>query len=118
MHRVALVLCGAAYRFGVRRSPCGRVMSPSILLGVLLGSLCGLLCHACLGRGWRWLPLYWIVGLLGFFSGCVLAILGNLSVLRLGSLPVFEGIVGAILALAATWWLTGRRRMRPAPGVG
>lgn len=93
-------------------------MSPSILLGLLLGSLCGLLWHACLGRGWRWLPLYWFVGLLGFFGGCVLAILGNFTVLRLGSLPVLEGIVGSILALAATWWLIGRRRMRLAPGIG
>ena len=93
-------------------------MSPSILLVVLLGSLCGLLWHACLGRGWRWLPLYWSAGLLGFFGGCVLAIVGDRSVLRLGSLPVSEGIVGSFLALAATWWLTGRRRIRPTPGIG
>lgn len=93
-------------------------MSPSILLGLLLGSIAGLLWHACLGQGWRWLPLYWIVGLLGFFGGCVLAILGNLTLLRLGALPILEGIVGSLLALAATWWLTGRRHARPVTGIG
>lgn len=93
-------------------------MSPSIVLGVLLGSLYGLLWHACLGRGWRWLPLYWLVGLLGFFGGCVVATLGGFTALRLGSLPILEGIVGSLLALAATWWLAGRRRARLVPSAG
>lgn len=93
-------------------------MSPSIVLGLMLGSVYGLLWHACLGRRWLWLPLYWIIGLLGFCGGCILAVLGNSPFLRLGTLPLAEGTVGALLALAATWWLAGHRRARPMSGRG
>lgn len=93
-------------------------MSPSIVMGLLLGSIYGLLWHACLGRRWLWLPLYWLSGLLGFLGGCILAVLGNIQFLRLGTLPLVEGTVGAFLALAATWWIAGRRRARPVLSKG
>ena len=92
-------------------------MSPSVVLSLLLGSLYGLLWHACLGRRWGQLPLYWAGGVLGFFAGYALAVAAGGGLLRLGVIPLIEGTLGAVLALAALWWLTGRRAGRLAPGA-
>lgn len=87
-------------------------MSPSIVLSLLLGSLYGLLWHACLGRRPLWLPLYWLVGVGGFFGGSALAALAGVRLIDLGAIPLIEATVGAFLALALAWWLFGRRAAR------
>lgn len=93
-------------------------MSPSIVFGLLLGSLYGLLWHACLGRRPLWMPLYWATGILGFFGGYALAALAGLRLIALGAVPLVEATVGAFLALALAWWLFGRRADRVAPDAG
>lgn len=93
-------------------------MSPSIVLGLLLGSLYGLLWHACLGRRPLWLPIYWAVGVVGFFVGYALAALAGLHLIALGAIPLVEATVGAVLALALTWGLFGRRAHRALPDTG
>ena len=93
-------------------------MSPSIVLGLLLGSLYGLLWHACLGRRPLWLPLYWAIGILGFFGGYALAALAGMRLLALGAIPLVEATVGALLALALAWWLFGRRVYHAVPDAG
>jgi drug/metabolite transporter (DMT)-like permease len=92
-------------------------MSPSVVLSLLLGSLYGLLWHACLGRRWGQLPLYWLISILGFFAGYALAVISGIQVLRLGTIPLLEATLGAVLALAAVWWLLGRRAARVIPGT-
>ena len=74
-------------------------MSPSVVLSLLLGSLYGLLCHAFVGRHWRQLPVYWLVGVLGFFAGYAAAVLGGIEIARLGTVPLLEATLGSILAL-------------------
>ncbi len=90
-------------------------MSPSIVLGVLLGSLYGLLWHACLGRRPVGLALDWLLGIGGFFGGYALAAVTGSRLLSLGTIPLIESTLGAFLALAAAWWLVGRRTDRRAP---
>lgn len=83
-------------------------MSPSVVLGLLLGSIYGLLCHAFVGRRWRQLPLYWATGLLGFFIGYAAAVLGDFALVRLGTVPLVEATLGSCLALALVWGAVGR----------
>lgn len=87
-------------------------MSPSVLVSLLLGSLYGLLWHAVAGRRWVQLPVYWFVGVLGFFVGYAAAITLGVELLRLGTVPLVEATLGSGIALAITWWLIGRR-VRP-----
>lgn len=92
-------------------------MSPSIVLGLLLGSLYGLLWHACLGRRPLWLPLNWALGVGGFFGGYAFAVVTGISLLSLGAIPLLEATVGAFLALALVWLLIGRRVGRTMPST-
>jgi len=84
-------------------------MSPSIVLGVLLGSVYGLLCHALVGRAWRHLPLYWLAGLAGFFAGFALSAAVGSNPIRLGTVPLVETTVASIVALVAVAWVLRRR---------
>ena len=89
-------------------------MSPSIVLGVLLGSVYGLLCHGLVGRAWRQLPLYWFAGLAGFFAGFALSAALGSNPIRLGTVPLVETTVASIATLAMLSWAL-RRRGRAAP---
>jgi hypothetical protein len=92
-------------------------MSPSIVLGLLLGSLYGLLWHACLGRRPLWLPVNWALGVGGFFGGYAFAVVTGINVLSLGAIPMLEATAGAFLALALVWLLIGRRLGRIMPSA-
>jgi hypothetical protein len=92
-------------------------MSPSIVLGLLLGSLYGLLWHACLGRRALWLPINWALGIGGFFGGYAFAAATGMTLLSLGAVPLPEATVGAFLALALLWLLIGRRVGRTMPSA-
>lgn len=90
-------------------------MSPSVMLGLVLGSLYGLLCHAFVGQRWRQLPVYWVTGLLGFFAGYALAVLGGIEIARLGTVPLLEATLGSCLALGLVAGIM-RRRLRSSVG--
>ncbi len=92
-------------------------MSPSIVLGLLLGSLYGLLWHACLGRRPLWLSVNWALGVGGFFGGYAFAAVTGINVLSLGAIPMLEATAGAFLALALVWLLIGRRLGRIMPSA-
>ena len=83
-------------------------MPPSIVLGFVLGSIYGLLGHAFVGRRWRQLPVYWLGGVLGFFAGYLAAALAGGGLVRLGSVPLIEGTIGAGLVVAILRLLIGR----------
>lgn len=92
-------------------------MSPSILLGLLLGSIYGLLCHAFVGRRWRQLPVYWGAGIAGFFGGFAAAALIGIDPLRLGAVPLLGATLGSCVALAVVRAIVGWRaddRLREA----
>ncbi len=92
-------------------------MSPSVVLGLLLGSLYGLLWHACFGHRLLWLPINWALGVGGFFGGYAFAAVTGLRLLSLGAIPLLEATVGAFLALALVWLLIGRRMGRIMPSA-
>lgn len=91
-------------------------MSPSVVLGVLLGSVYGLLCHALVGRTWRHLPLYWAVGVSGFFAGYALSVASGIELLRFGAIPLVEATLGSGIALVGSRWWLRRRAIRGLPG--
>jgi hypothetical protein len=66
----------------------------------------GLGWHALLGRRLWQLPLYWLGGVLGFLGGVVVSSLAGFGLYRVGTVPVVEGTVGALLALGALWLFT------------
>ncbi len=78
----------------------------SLLLACLLGSMLGLGWHALFGRRIWQLPLYWLGGVVGFLVGVMASAAAGLSLYRLGSLPLVEGTIGALLVLAVVWLLT------------
>lgn len=84
-------------------------MSPSLMFGLLLGSVYGLLCHAFVGRHWQQLLCYWGVGLFGFFAGYAAAVLGGIEVIRLGTVPLLEGTLGSAVALGGVYRLLRAR---------
>ena len=86
-------------------------MSPSVTLGLLLGSIYGLLGHLFVGRAWRELPVYWLVAVAGFFAGFMGAVLLGVETVRLGTVPLVEATLGSLLALATAGWLLRRRAM-------
>jgi uncharacterized membrane protein YeaQ/YmgE (transglycosylase-associated protein family) len=87
-------------------------MSPSIVLGLLLGSLYGFLWHAWFGRRPLGLLGHWLVALGGFFAGYLLAAFMRWHLVLLGAIPLVEATAGAFLALLAVWWLSRRRTVR------
>ena len=84
-------------------------MSPSLVLGLVLGSIYGLLCHAFVGRHWQHLPYYWAAGLVGFFAGYAAAVLAGVEMIRLGTVPLLEGTLGAAVALWGAYRLLRTR---------
>ncbi len=77
-----------------------------LLLACLLGSMLGLGWHAVFGRRLWQLPLYWLGGVFGFLGGMVVSSLLGLALYRVGTVPVIEGSIGALLVLALLWLVT------------
>lgn len=92
-------------------------MSPSVVLGVLLGSSYGFLVHAFIGRGWRQLPLFWASAVVGFFGGYAVAVIGGGGVLNLGATPLLETTGGALLATSVVAAITRQGARRQTRGV-
>ena len=83
---------------------------PSIILGLVLSSLYGLVFYLLMGHGWLRLMLYWIVGVSGFFLGQSIASTIGLSIFNIGDANVIEGTITCWLSLIAVHaW------MRPKP---
>ena len=91
-------------------------MSPSVALGLLLGSIYGLLAHLFVGRTWRQLPVYWFAAVLGFFGGFAGAVLTGVEIVRLGTVPLVEATLGSLLGVVVVGWLA-RPRARPASSI-
>ncbi|MDW7982807.1 MAG: hypothetical protein RMK01_11185 [Thermomicrobium sp.] len=74
-----------------------------LLIVVLLGSMLGLGWHALFGRRFWQLPVYWLGGVSGFFAGTVVSGALGWASYRLGTVPVVEGTVGALVLLGLLW---------------
>jgi hypothetical protein len=80
------------------------------LLALTVASITGLLFHSLVGQRLWQLPIYWALSIAGFLAGEVTSGLAGHALLRIGTVPVAEGLVGALLALGVGWLLT-----TPAP---
>jgi hypothetical protein len=79
---------------------------PSMILGLVLSSLYGLVFYLLMGHGWLRLLLYWIVGVGGFFLGQLIASTVGLNIFNIGDANVIEGTVASLLALIAVYaWM-------------
>jgi len=79
---------------------------PSIIFGLVLSSLYGLVFYLLVGHGWLRLLLYWIVGIGGFFLGQLIASTVGLNIFNIGDATIIEGTVTSLLSLIAVWaWM-------------
>lgn len=81
-------------------------MPPSIILTLLLASICGLLFHSLFGRKLWQLPCFWLSAVVGFSAGEILAILAGVEFLRLGNVPLLPALLGTLIALLICWFFT------------
>ncbi|HVX29178.1 MAG TPA: hypothetical protein VHA53_01765 [Nitrolancea sp.] len=81
-------------------------MPPSLILTLLLASICGLLFHSIFGRKLWQLPCFWLSAVIGFSAGEILATLAGVEFLRLGNIPVVPALAGALVGLLICWFFT------------
>ncbi len=85
-------------------------MPPGFLLALTLASITGLLFHSLFGQRLWQLPAYWAIAVTGFLGGELVSGVMGAALVRIGTVPVIEGLTGALLALGIGWLLT-----TPAP---
>lgn len=74
-------------------------LSPTVVVFLGLGTAYALLFHLWRGRNFQHLLLFWLVSVLGFGIGSLLATLWPAHPLVLGGIPVVEGSVGSLVLL-------------------
>jgi hypothetical protein len=82
------------------------ILSPPIVLGFVIGSLCGLIFFLIFGRGWARLFLYWGIGVLGLVVGQWLGDRVGLGLFMIGDVRPIEGVLFSWLSLFFTRGLT------------
>lgn len=80
-------------------------MSPALFLSVIISGLCAAFGHLLWGRRYRELPLFWLLGLAGFWLGQLASSLLHLNLLVIGTLHPVEGVLGAFAVLLLVKWL-------------
>jgi len=88
-------------------------VSPGFLLALTLASIVGLFFHSLFGQRLWQLPVYWATAITGFLAGEIASGVVGGALLRIGTVPVAEGLAGALVALGIGWLLT-----TPAPPRG
>lgn len=81
------------------------IIPPTLVLCLTIGSLYGLVFYLLLGKGWARLPIYWLVGVVGFGFGQLLTSLVGFSLLSIGSVSLLEGSLFSWLSLIAVYVL-------------
>lgn len=74
---------------------------PTLVLGLVLASLYGIVFYLIFGHGWLRLFFYWVVGILGFGMGHFIASMIGLALMNIGALNFVEGTVACWLCLFA-----------------
>jgi hypothetical protein len=90
-------------------------MSPLVLLSLLIAGVLGFVAHAALGRYLWQLPVYLIAAMIGVFAGEVAAVLAGGGLLRYGSMPVGNALIGGLGAILLAWLITFRVIARAEP---
>ncbi len=81
-------------------------MSPALVLSVLMAIFCGSLFHVLVGRRiWQW-PLFVGTSIIGFFGGFLAGVTWNIEWLRIGDVPLFISVVGAVALTSLAWFFS------------
>jgi hypothetical protein len=75
------------------------ILSPTVVIFLGLGTAYALLFHLWRGKHLAHLPLFWLVSVLGFGLGYLVAGLWPSHPVMLGSIPVIESSAGSLLLL-------------------
>jgi hypothetical protein len=75
---------------------------PTIALSILIASIIGLGFYLVFGRGWLRLVVYWLVAVVGFFVGQIVATFLQFSLLPVGAVNLVEATATCLIALFAT----------------
>lgn len=79
---------------------------PSILLGILIAGILGCAFHFWRGGGFKWLVLYNVLAVVGFWIGHFVGELTNWHFLPLGPLNLGASLIGGLVLLFAGYWLS------------
>lgn len=79
---------------------------PAIIFSFFVASLLGGLLHLWRDGGLFRLVLYLVLSWIGFFGGHILATVLSIPFIRMGTINLGSGILGAIVLLAVGYWLS------------
>ncbi len=79
---------------------------PSIILGIFIAAIPGNIFHFWRGGGFKWLVLYNVFAIVGFWIGHFLGSLLHLNFLKLGPLNLGMGLIGSLALLFGGYWLS------------
>lgn len=79
---------------------------PSFLLGTLIAMIIGCGFHFWRGGGLKWLAVFNLFSILGFWIGHVIAALFKIKFLPLGPINLGLAIVAAVILLFVGYWLS------------
>lgn len=80
--------------------------TPSFLLGTLIAVIIGSGFHFWRGGGLKWLMVYNLFSILGFWIGHGIGILFKFNFLPLGPINLGSSIIAAVVLLFAGYWLS------------
>lgn len=89
---------------------------PSITFAFMLSTLLGAIFHLIAGGDARRLALFLLAGWVGFGLGQFVGITLGISAFNIGGLRIVAAVLGAIIALFATHFLTRNRNYRHQTG--
>ena len=79
---------------------------PSVLLGILMAAVLGCAFHFWRGGGFKWLVLYNLLAISGFWLGQLFGSLLNIKLLRLGPINLGVCLIGTLAFLFGGYWLS------------
>jgi hypothetical protein len=79
---------------------------PSMVLGIVIGAALGCAFHFWRGGNFKWLVLYNLLGIIGFWIGHLAAEYGHWTLLMLGPINLGGGLIGALVLLFGGYWLS------------
>ena len=79
---------------------------PSIIIGIVISSLYGVVFHFWRGGGLGRLILYIVLAWIGFWIGHIVGNSQNLTFVSLGPLRLGAATIGAIITLGFGYWLS------------
>ncbi len=81
------------------------LIPPPLVLRVTIASLYGFVFYLLFGKGWARLPVYWVVGIIGFAIGQILTNLVGFSLFSIGSVSLLEGSLFSWVSLIGVYVL-------------